>query len=183
LSKRLASAVREYASSRPVAEILRKVSRSITERFQNSTAGCHTWRFSESRGLALFHSTKLSKDCSHTMQFMSAGATHGACWPFGANGVLIGRSVRLILSGDLPAGIGIDDGVAVLYENRKIKEIVSNKPGPTAYRASRNGRSVVLEALPARHLATKPNPTPHPDARHASRKVQTLGMRAGGRER
>jgi dipeptidase E len=90
---------------------------------------------------------------------------------------------RLILSGELPAGIGIDDGVAVLYENRKIKEIVSNKPGPTAYRASRNGRSVVLEALPARHLASKPNPTPHADARRASRKVQALGMRAGGRER
>jgi dipeptidase E len=91
---------------------------------------------------------------------------------------------RLILNGELPAGIGIDDRVAVLYENRKIKEIVSAKFGPTAYRVRKNARVVTFEVLPARYLASKPNPTPQADARHQSSALRrVIAARAGGRER
>jgi peptidase E len=90
---------------------------------------------------------------------------------------------RLIGIGDLPAGIGIDDRVAVVYENRKIIEVVSSKRGSTAYRATRNGRSVDVEALFARHLASKPNPAPHRDGREASHLDQPSSAPARGRER
>jgi peptidase E len=75
---------------------------------------------------------------------------------------------RLVGRGELPAGIGIDDGVAVLYENRKIVEVVSNKVGSTAYRVTSNNGSVAVETLSARYL---------------SRKAQAPRARAGERGR
>jgi peptidase E len=91
---------------------------------------------------------------------------------------------RLILEGKLPVGIGIDDGAAVFYEDRKIKEVVSAKGGATAYRATKSRASVMFEALPTRHLASRPNSTPHPDARATAVLTQSsLAARAGGRGR
>lgn len=90
---------------------------------------------------------------------------------------------RLILDGELPPGIGIDDGVAVLYEDRGIKEVVSTKSGATAYRATRSRSSVAFEALPTRHLRSRPNSTPRPDARASVVLRKVHRARAGGRGR
>ena len=57
---------------------------------------------------------------------------------------------RLIAAGELPHGIGIDDGAAVLYEDRSIAEVVSNRAGATAHRFQADGG---FEALPARRLS------------------------------
>jgi peptidase E len=64
---------------------------------------------------------------------------------------------RLISSGKLPSGIGIDDGVAVLYQNRTIAEVVSSRPGATAYRVARASGTVVTAPLEATLLQSKPN--------------------------
>jgi peptidase E len=90
---------------------------------------------------------------------------------------------RLVRNGDLPAGIGIDDGVAVLYEDRAIKQVVSANNGSTAYRVSKGGNSVVFEALPATVLASSPNSTPHRTRARASRLISGRAARAGERGR
>lgn len=64
---------------------------------------------------------------------------------------------RLISRGKLPSGIGIDDGVAVLYQNRTIVEVVSSRPGATAYRVARASGTVVVAPLQATRLHSKPN--------------------------
>jgi dipeptidase E len=72
---------------------------------------------------------------------------------------------RLISRGKLPSGIGIDDGVAVLYRNRTIAEVVSSRAGATAYRVARGSGTVVVAPLQATRLHSKPNRTVDPDAR------------------
>jgi len=72
---------------------------------------------------------------------------------------------RLISRGKLPSGIGIDDGVAVLYRNRTIAEVVSSRAGATAYRVARTSGTVVVTPLQATRLYSKPNRTVDPDAR------------------
>lgn len=62
---------------------------------------------------------------------------------------------RLISRGTLPSGIGIDDGVAVLYQNQKIAEVVSSRPGATAYRVGRASGKVVVAPLQAMRLQSK----------------------------
>jgi dipeptidase E len=63
---------------------------------------------------------------------------------------------RLISSNALPPGIGIDDGVAVLYREQAIAEVVSNKDGATAYRLAPKSGTVAMEALSATQLMSKP---------------------------
>jgi len=72
---------------------------------------------------------------------------------------------RLISHGKLPSGIGIDDGVAVLYRNRTIAKVVSSRAGATAYRVARTSGTVVVTPLQATRLYSKPNRTVDPDAR------------------
>src|SRR5688500_11076190 len=64
---------------------------------------------------------------------------------------------HLISSGKLPSGIGIDDGVAVLYEDRTIAEVVSSRTGASAYRVARASGTVVEVPLQARRLKSKSN--------------------------
>lgn len=65
---------------------------------------------------------------------------------------------RLLISrGKLPSGIGIDDGVAVLYENLNIVEVVSSRPGATAYGVARASGAVVVAPLEAAQLQAKHN--------------------------
>jgi dipeptidase E len=59
---------------------------------------------------------------------------------------------RLIAARELPHGIGIDDGAAVLYEDQSIAEVVSNRTGATAHRSRGNQPAVGFEALRARKL-------------------------------
>jgi peptidase E len=64
---------------------------------------------------------------------------------------------RLVSRGTLPSGIGIDDGVAVFYENRIIAKVVSSRAGATAYRVARASGTVVVTPLQATRLQSKPN--------------------------
>lgn len=63
---------------------------------------------------------------------------------------------QLISRGVLPSGIGIDDGVAVLYKNRIIAEVVSCRADAIAYRVARSSRTVVVEPMQAMRLQSKP---------------------------
>jgi peptidase E len=59
---------------------------------------------------------------------------------------------RLIARGELPSGIGIDDGVAVLYRNQAVAEVVSSRRAATAYRVTRRSGEVLVAPLPATRL-------------------------------
>jgi len=59
---------------------------------------------------------------------------------------------RLIAEGELPPGIGIDDGVAVLFNGQSIAEVLSKRSGATAYRVALRAGTVAMEPLPATPL-------------------------------
>jgi dipeptidase E len=86
------------------------------------------------------------------------GFLPGSCSPhFDGEPHRRGDFRRLISRGNLPSGIGIDDGVAVLYRNRAIAEVVSTRTGATAYRVERTSGTVVVTPLAATRLQSKPN--------------------------
>jgi dipeptidase E len=86
------------------------------------------------------------------------GFLPGSCSPhFDGEPRRRGDFRRLISSGKLPSGIGIDDGVAVLYQDRTIAEVVSSRTGATAYRVARGSGTVVVAPLQATRLHSKPN--------------------------
>jgi peptidase E len=51
---------------------------------------------------------------------------------------------RLVADG-FPSGIAIDDGVTAVYEGTELAEVVTARPGATAYRVDRDGETA-LEA-------------------------------------
>ncbi len=55
----------------------------------------------------------------------------------------------LISEGKLPAGIGIDDGVAVHYSNGELVKVISARDGAAAYKIEANGKELVTKTLPA----------------------------------
>jgi peptidase E len=86
------------------------------------------------------------------------GFLPGSCSPhFDGEPRRRGDFRRLMSSGELSSGIGIDDGVAVLYRDRTIAEVVSSRPGATAYRVARASGTVVIAPLQARRLRSKPD--------------------------
>lgn len=48
----------------------------------------------------------------------------------------------LIASGQLPSGIGIDDGAAVLFEDEQLTEVVVSQPQARAYRVTLESNGV-----------------------------------------
>ena len=81
------------------------------------------------------------------------GFLPGSCSPhFDGEPRRRGDFRRLIARGGLPAGIGIDDGVAVLYHDQTIAEVVSSRRRATAYRVGRVSGAVVVAPLPAARL-------------------------------
>jgi dipeptidase E len=58
----------------------------------------------------------------------------------------------LIQKGELPSGIGIDDGAAVLFENRQIVEVVSSRATASAYRVKIEDGQITEEQLETRYL-------------------------------
>ena len=56
---------------------------------------------------------------------------------------------RELVDSGFPEGIAADDGVALHYVGTELHEIVTCRPGATAYRVTRDGE----ETLPARELA------------------------------
>lgn len=86
------------------------------------------------------------------------GFLTGSCSPhFDGEPHRRGDFRRLIARGKVPSGVGIDDGVAVLYRNQAIAEVVSSRTGATAYRVARASGTVVVTPLPAIRLYSKPN--------------------------
>lgn len=86
------------------------------------------------------------------------GFLPGSCSPhFDGEPRRRGDFRRLIASGKLPSGIGIDDGVAVLYRDQAIAEVVSSRTGVTAYRVGKASGSVAVTPLVATQLQAKPN--------------------------
>jgi peptidase E len=81
------------------------------------------------------------------------GFLPGSCSPhFDGEPRRRGDFRRLISAGKLSSGIGIDDGVAVLYRDREIAEVVSNRKGATAYRVARRSGTVAVAPMPATRL-------------------------------
>jgi peptidase E len=81
------------------------------------------------------------------------GFLPGSCSPhFDSEPHRRGDFRRLIGKGKLSSGIGIDEGVAVLYRNREIAEVVSSRTGATAYRVARESGTVVVAPMLATRL-------------------------------
>lgn len=81
------------------------------------------------------------------------GYLPGSCSPhFDGEAERRPRFRELVDQGELNAGIGIDDGCAVHFENEKIKAVVSSRPNAQAYRFSPKGSPPIEETLPARYL-------------------------------
>jgi peptidase E len=59
---------------------------------------------------------------------------------------------RELVAAGFPAGYAIDDGAAVLFEEREFVEVASARPGATAYRVALQDGHVVEDPLPARAL-------------------------------
>jgi len=60
---------------------------------------------------------------------------------------------QLVKNGELPPGIGIDDGAAVLFEEQQIIEVVSSRPAAKAYQVKLEGDGQIAEEpLKARYL-------------------------------
>jgi dipeptidase E len=60
---------------------------------------------------------------------------------------------QLIKNGELPPGIGIDDGAAVLFEGQKVVEVVSSRPAAKAYQVKlEEDGQIAEEPLETRYL-------------------------------
>lgn len=59
---------------------------------------------------------------------------------------------RIIADGAVPAGIGIDDGAAVLFDGTSLAQVVSSREGATAYRVAPEPDGIAVQPLPAMSL-------------------------------
>ena len=59
---------------------------------------------------------------------------------------------RLIASGDIPAGVAADDGVALHYIEGELAHVVSSRPRAKGYRVSASGRRAIERRLATRYL-------------------------------
>jgi dipeptidase E len=82
------------------------------------------------------------------------GLIHGSCTPH-----YDGESNRrpdlhwLVKNGELPLGVGIDDGAAVLFEEQQVVEVVASRPAAKAYQIKREeDGQVIEEPLKTRYL-------------------------------
>ncbi|WP_319422770.1 Type 1 glutamine amidotransferase-like domain-containing protein [Pleurocapsa sp. FMAR1] len=91
--------------------------------------------------------------CGKLSPLLSLGLIYGSCTPH-YDGELNRRPNfhSLIKNGQLPPGIGIDDGAAVLFEGQKIVEVVASRPQAKAYKVKLNNEEIVEEPISARYL-------------------------------
>ena len=60
---------------------------------------------------------------------------------------------QLLKNGELPSGVGIDDGTAILFQEQQIVEVVSSRPKAKAYKVKiEENKQVVEESLKTRFL-------------------------------
>jgi dipeptidase E len=62
------------------------------------------------------------------------------------------RYEALVAGGELPGGVAADDGVALRYTGSRLVEVVSSRPGRSAYRVVRQDSGLHVEALEPRLL-------------------------------
>jgi dipeptidase E len=62
------------------------------------------------------------------------------------------EAYRHIVANGTPAGYAADDGVALHFRGRRLREIVSSRPAAAAYRVALRRGEVVEKRLPARYL-------------------------------
>ena len=81
------------------------------------------------------------------------GLLPGSCTPHYSNEPNRRPDVhQLMQRGELPAGIGIDDGVAVLFEGQTIVETVASNPDATAYKIYLEDNQIVEQPVKVRQL-------------------------------
>jgi peptidase E len=60
---------------------------------------------------------------------------------------------RLIASGELPDGLAVDDGAALVFQGTELAEVVASRPAARAYRVVRGPAGEAIETeLPTRYL-------------------------------
>ena len=62
------------------------------------------------------------------------------------------EAYRQIIANGTPAGYAADDGVALHFRGRRLREIVSSRPAAAAYRVALRRGDVVEKQLPVRYL-------------------------------
>jgi peptidase E len=80
-----------------------------------------------------------------------------ACVHYGAE-PLRRRAFREAVAGGLPAGLGLEDQTAVLFEGREVSEAVSARDGAKAWSVSEEGGSAVEDPLRVRRLEDRAPP-------------------------
>ena len=81
------------------------------------------------------------------------GLLPGSCTPHYSNELNRRPDVhRLLKSKTLPAGIGVDDGVAVLFEGEEIAEAVATRQGAKAYSVQLENKQIVEAPIETRML-------------------------------
>jgi dipeptidase E len=64
---------------------------------------------------------------------------------------------ELIGSGSFPPGYGVDDGAALVFEDRELVEVVASRPDAGAWRVEPDGAGGAVETpLPVRYLGSAP---------------------------
>lgn len=63
-----------------------------------------------------------------------------------------GNTAHQLVRAGLPAGYAAEDDTALHFTGATLSEVVSDRPGGTAYRVDREGEEVVETRLPARLL-------------------------------
>lgn len=91
------------------------------------------------------------------------GLLKGSCSPHWGGEAHRRRDFHaMVRRGDMPAGYGVPDGTALLFEEGRLAEIVSSAPDSGAYRVELNRDRLVETFLPARTLARAPPPARRP---------------------
>lgn len=81
------------------------------------------------------------------------GFLNGSCTPHYDNELNRRPDLhQLIIGREIPAGVGIDDGAAVLFEGQQVVEVVSSRVTSKAYQVSLDNDRVVEQELLTRYL-------------------------------
>jgi peptidase E len=66
------------------------------------------------------------------------------------------EAYRQIIASGAPPGYAVEDGVALHFVGRRLREVVSSRPNAAAYRVALRGSNVIEKRLPVRYLGQSP---------------------------
>lgn len=91
------------------------------------------------------------------------GFLKGSCSPHWGSEVHRRRNFHaMVRRGDVPAGYGVDEGAALVFEDGRLAEVVSSVAGATAYRVELVRDRLLETELPARRLVRAAAPLRRP---------------------